>query len=266
MKKYIAFLLAFLFASFLLTACETDTEDGFTASSSGTDNVISEENSPDTAVESTSDEIEMPYSSADYCGAEWTLESLTEHLKELGFTTIETIPCDPDDDKYEANIFEIYIQTGLFSTDPWEAGEKYDPDDKITIYYNEFPILTVENCPDLLTVLTSKDIDYMTFANKYDGRYVEFNAYVTSHTTYDGGTSHIINVTGGDYNGETELGHYDAEFYDGLIIRIGDRTWGNNINESVEEGDNVLVSGRIDASWCEYYKMLYIECRNLSIR
>ena len=266
MKKYIALLFAFLSAISLFTACGTDTEDDLTVSSSDPDNVISEENSPDEEVAPTSDKIEMPYSSADYCGADWTLESLTAHLKELGFTAIETVPCVPDNDKYEANIFEIYIETGLFSTDPWEAGEKYDPDDEITIYYNEFPLLTVENCPDLLTVLTSRDIDYMTFANKYDGRYVEFNAYVTSHTTYDGGTSYIINVTGGDYNGETELGNYDAEYYDGLIIRIGDRTWRNNINESVEEGDNVFVSGKIDASWCEYYKMLYVECRDLSIR
>lgn len=266
MKKYIVLLLALPLAIFLLTACGTDTEDDLIVSSSETDNAISEENSLDEEAEITSDEIEMPYSSADYCGADWTLESLTAHLKKLGFTTIETVPCAPDDDKYESNIFEVYIEKGLFSTELWEAGEKYDPDDKITIYYNEFPLLTVENCPDLLTVLTSRDIDYMTFANKYDGRYVEFNAYVTSHTIYDGGTSHIVNVTGGDYNGETELGHYDAEYYDGLIIRIGDRTWGNHIDESVEEGDNVFVSGKIDASWCEYYGMLYVECCDLSIR
>jgi len=210
--------------------------------------------------------IVMPYSSADYCGEDWTLEELTEHLKELGFTNIVATPCDPDDDNYKINIRELYIETGLFSTDPWEAGEEYKADAEISIYYNEFPLLTVENCPDLVTVLTSKEMSYMSFANSYDGRYVEFDAYVTSHITYDGGTSHIIDVTGGNYDGTKDLEHYDESYYDGLIIRIGDRTWGNSINESVEPGDNVKVSGRIDASWCEYYKTLYVETMSLERR
>ena len=205
--------------------------------------------------------IVMPYSSADYCGEAWTLEELTEHLTELGFTSLKTIACDPDDDKYKSNIFEIYIQTGLFSTDPWEAGEEYKADAEISIYYNEFPLLTVENCPDLVTVLTSKNIDYMSFASSYDGRYVEFDAYVTNHITYDGGTSHIIDVAGGNYDGTK-----DPISYDGLAFRIGDRTWGNLIDNSVEPGDNVEVSGRIDASWCEYFNGLYIETMSLKRR
>ena len=210
--------------------------------------------------------IVMPYSSADYCGKDWTLEELTDHLTELGFTNLRTVACDPDNDKYRYNIFEIYIETGLFSTNPWEAGEEYKADAEISIYYNEFPLLTIENCLDLATVLTSKDISYMSFANSYDGRYVEFDAYVTNHHTYDGGTSHIIEVTGGDHDGVSEISPYDEDCFDGLIIRIGDRTWGNSINKSVEAGDHVRVSGQIDASWCEYYKMLYVETRTLERR
>ena len=87
-----------------------------------------------------------------------------------------------------------------------------------------------------------------------------------AHEHYDGGTSHIINVTGGDYDGTSELGHYDEEYNNGLVIRIGDRTMGNSIDESVEEGQNVTVSGKIDASWCVYYKQLYVECQSLSKR
>ena len=37
---------------------------------------------------------------------------------------------------------------------------------------------------------------------------------------------------------------------------VGDRTWDNSINENVEVVDNVLVSGRIDASWAEHYKCM----------
>ena len=99
----------------------------------------------------------------------------------------------------------------------------------------------------------------MTFCEKYDGQYVEFNAYVTTHSEYNGGTSHIIDVTGGDYGSNKEVGHYDDEYYEGLIIRVGDRNWNNDIDNSVEEGDNVLVSGKIDASWAEYFKCLYVE-------
>ena len=204
-----------------------------------------------------SGKIEMPNSSVSYEGDQWTLESLTEHFKELGFTSFENIPCDPDEDNYRSNIFVIEICTGWFSEDPWEAGETFNSDDTIKIYYNEFPLLTIDNCPDLLTMLTSDEMSYMTFANKYDGRYVEFDGYVHSHTTYNAGIDHIINVAGGDYTENGAPGH---------IIRIGDRTWGNSINESVEEGDPVTVSGKIDASWCEYYKMLYVETLSLSRR
>ena len=203
--------------------------------------------------------IVMPYSSSDYCGEEWTVEELTDHLEELGFTNINTYACAPDDDRYKSNIFEICIKTGWFSTGPWNAGEEYSQNAEISVYYNEFPLLTVENCPDLVTVLTSKDMSYMSFAKAYDGRYVEFDAYVTNHIVYDGGTSHIIDVTGGDYDGVRELEDYDDSTYDGLVIRIGDRAWRSPINNGVKAGDSVRVSGRIDASWCEYFKQLYVE-------
>jgi hypothetical protein len=204
-------------------------------------------------------EIKMPNSTSDYIGSEWTIETLTEHLKGLGFTNIHAVPCDPDDDNFRINIREMVIETGRVSTDPWNAGDEFNSNAEISIYYNESPLLTVDNCPDLLNVLTSKDMSYIQFCSKYDGQYVEFDAYVTHHLTYDGGTSHIINVTGGDYDGTTALGTYDYSIYDGLIIRVGDRTWLNSVSKAVSEGDNVTVSGRIDASWAEYFKCLYVE-------
>lgn len=198
------------------------------------------------------DKIDMPYSSEDYYGADWTVESLTEHLNALGFTTIETVPTEPRNNNYQSNIFEIVIKKGLVNTAPWSAGEKYDPDDEITIYYNEYPVLTVGNCPDLLTVLTSTEMDYMTFANKYDGRYVEFYAYVHNNITFMGGTEQIIDVASKDAQG--------------LIIRIGDRTSDNFIAKSASVGQQVFVSGKIDASWSKYYKQLYVECRFMGKR
>jgi len=217
-------------------------------------------------IKRTPSKIKMPYSATDYYSEEWTLESLTEHFAALGFTNISTVACDPNEDNYRQNIFVLTIRSSLFSDDPWEAGEEFDVDDEITVYYNEFPLLTVDNCPDLVTVLTSKDMSYWSFATKYDGYYVEFDAYVTTHSTYDGGTSHIINVTGGDYDGNSTVGSYDPSSYDGIIIRIGDRTHGNDIALGVDEGDNVHVIGIIDESWSEYFKELYVESLYLGRR
>lgn len=201
--------------------------------------------------------IEMPNSSVHYKGNQWTLDSLTEHFRELGFTSFESIPCDPDVDNYRNNIFVVEIRTGWFSEDPWEAGEKFNADDTIKIYYNEFPLLTIENCPDLLTMLTSDKMNYTTFAKKYDGRYVEFDAYIDSHITYNAGIDHIIDVVGiYDVDNKTSVSE----------IRIGDIKWGDRINKNVKEGDPVKVSGKIDASWSKYYKKLYVETVTLSRR
>lgn len=219
MKKIIYLISSFIVCVGMLTACVSETT-------------------------SNNEKIEMPYASADYISSEWTLESLTEHFKEMGFSSFENVPCEPSEDNYENNIFELEICTGWASEDPWEAGESFNSDDKIMIYYNKYPLLTVENCPDLVTVLTSNDMDYMSFVEKYDGRYVEFDASVIEHLTYNGEIDHIINVAG-DLNG--------------LPIRIGNLTWGCSINESAQEGDLVIVSGRIDKSQSEYFKMLYVE-------
>ena len=221
-----------------------NTKDG----SSGSNNAV---------VDSQSTNIKMPYSSADYCGKDWTLDKLTEHLKGLGFTNIEATACDPDEDNFSSNIFEIYIATGMFSDDPWETGDEFPSDAKISIYYNEYPLLTTENCDDLVTVLTSKNLDYMTFANKYDGRYVEFNAYVVENISYMGNTEFIINVAGGDYSSAS---------VPGLIIRVGHISFDNEVNRDIEANTNCIVIGKIDASQSQYFKMLYVEGQSLKPR
>lgn len=232
-----------------------------------------EEKAESNSAKSTSDEqdrqekiITMPQGAADYIGSDWTIESLIEHFEKIGFTNIDAIPCEPNDDNYESNIFELYIETGWFNADPWEAGDEFKSNAEISIYYNEFPPLTVENCPDLVTALTSQDMSYTAFAEKYDGRYVKFNGYVTYHITYNAGIDHIIMVTGGDYDGSLELGHSDDGYYKGLNIYIGDRTMNSSIDKSVEEGEPVTISGMVDADWSEYYENLYVETICLSRR
>lgn len=214
----------------------------------------------------TEDKITMPQGSAEYIGADWTIESLIEHFEKMGFTNIDAIPCETNDDNYESNIFELYIETGWFSTDPWKAGDEFKSDAEISIYYNESPLLTAENCSDLVTVLTSQDMSYTAFAEKYNGRYVKFDGYVTYHITYNAGIDHIIMVTGGDYDGSLELGHSDDGYYKGLNIYIGDRTMNSSIDKNIEEGELVTISGKVDVDWSEYYGNLYVETLCLSRR
>ncbi len=196
--------------------------------------------------------IVMPNASESYLGEDWTLETLTKHFQELGFTSFENVACEPNDDDYRDNIFALEICSGLFSENPWEAGDSFSANDTIKIYYNEAPLLTVESCPDLEIALFSDEIDYLDFAAEYDGRYIEIDAYVIEHTIYMSGSEHIINVAGGI--DESENGAV------GLLIRIGDRTLFPNIDKDVCEGDFVTVRGRIDLSQSEYFKMLYVEC------
>ena len=162
------------------------------------------------------EKIVMPYSSVDYCGEDWTLEELTEHLTELGYTNLSAVACDPDDRRYKSNIFEVTIETGLFSAGPWEAGEEFKADAEISIYYNEFPLLTVENCPDLWAVLYNKEASGEDFAIKYDGRYVEFEACIYKNEVASITLDRTITVTGKfDAEGETS----------GQVIHIGG-LWG----------------------------------------
>lgn len=263
-KSYAKVILSILMAagSLCLSACGSSV-----GSVSGADDVALDDSVASQEEEvTTSEEIAMPQGSSDYLGSEWTAETLTEHFQELGFNNIHTVPCEPDDDDHKTSIMELSIEKGLFSSGQWEGGERFSPDTEISIYYNESPLLTVDNCSDFTEILSGEDADYASFANEYDGRYVEFDAYVVSHITYDGDTSHIIDVASGDYDGVSGLGVMAVEDIDGAVVRVGDRSLDADIDESVKEGQSVAVSGKIDASWSEYYEQLYVEGLTLNKR
>ncbi len=203
-------------------------------------------------------EIEIPNNGEYYQHGEWTLESITEHFKELGFTSFEEIPYEPNEKNFRQNVFSVVIDTGWDTESEWDAGSTFDADDTIKIYYNKYPLLTVENCPDLLALLTGNEMDYKTFAEKYDGRYIEFEGYVHQHLTWL--SSHIIDVAYGDYTNNGAPGH---------VVRVGDQIgeWGYTfLDESVEEGDLVVFTGKVSERWSEYYKQLYVRTINLEKR
>lgn len=223
---------------------ENSPENENTSSENLTNENITEDNNF-----ALNDQIILPYCNADYCSNEWTKDLLIEHFEELGFTNIKTVAQKPNDENYMINIFSVYISTSLFDEELCQSDKIYNRDDEITIYYNEFPLLTMENCPDLKTILTSDDISYMTFSERYDGRYIEFDGYVFLNT--NDYATRIINVTGGEYNPDNEPL--------GLIIRFGTIHNYSKINEEIWTNTNCKVVGIVDASWSEYYDMLYIE-------
>ena len=206
-------------------------------------------------------DITMPYSSVEYENEEWTAETLIKHFKELGFHNIETTSTPSYFGDYTNEIISVEIETesdSIFTEyASFDKGDVVNSIDKIRIEYYYTPeALTVDNCPELAEILygntNGEKMDYMTFANKYDGKYVRFDACIC---TYLWEISTVINVVGGD-----DLSS------DGYIIHIGDRTWGNKIDKSVEEGQRVRVYGKIDASWSEYWKTVYIETEALEPR
>lgn len=257
-RKISSIIIILISALLVLSACEYDMSE--TAGSSTFDEIAVNRN------ESVYGEVAMPNSLDDYLELNWTIEEFTQHLEDLGFTNIRSVACESDDDNYKSNIFEVSIEDGWSSVESWEVGDSFESDAEISVFYNETPMLTIENCPDLKTVLTSRDMETDDFCEKYDGRYVEFNAFVTSHETYDGGASHTINVSGGDYDNTISVDEFDPSVTNGAVIRIGDRTWDNSIDQSVSIGDNVYVSGKIDSSWADYYNCIYIEALLLEKR
>ena len=100
----------------------------------------------------------------------------------------------------------------------------------------------------------SKEASGQDFAVKHDGAYVEFEACIYKNEKSSITLDRSITVTGEfDAGGEAS----------GWVIMIGNRTWDANIDESVEKGDLVLIKGKVDAEWTEYYNCLYIEADSL---
>ena len=214
-------------------------------------------------------DITMPYSSRDYETGEWTVDELKEHLKELGFTDIKTVGHESYFGEYSHSVYCVQIAVDSWKTDSifteyedfTKGGVVSSKNEVLIDYYYTPKALTIENCPDLAEILLGSEdgesMDFIAFANKYDGQYVRFDAYIHEHTTYMGGSKHIINVVAGDSFVEAPKG---------CIVRIGDQSWGNSIDESVVEGQLVKVYGKVDASQSDYFKMLYIETLALKAR
>ena len=201
-------------------------------------------------------EITMPHSSSYYEGSYYgTASDLVQHFKELGFTEIETNAINYVG--YCANeVKDVTVDSKIFG---FKEGDTLYSTDKITInYYDKCSNLTIDNCEDLKNILTNSKASYSSFAEKYDGSYIEFDACIRTILSY--GIGRVVEVSSGDYDND----------FEGLKIHVNEdySPYSPNtyINKKIKEGENVKVIGKIDKDNSEYYKMLYIDLVYLNQR
>ncbi len=160
MKKYLTpFLLAILTLLFTCTGCSVE-------------------------------EISMPYGSADYKNGEWTVDSLVDHLEELGFSDIEVTNVFDSFGEERIEVYNVTIEDT--SSDSWfteykafKKGESYGTWLKIKIETHTFiPTLTTSNCSDFSELMafedsTEKNEAINSFMSAHNGEYIEFEGTIT---------------------------------------------------------------------------------------
>lgn len=205
-------------------------------------------------------EITMPYDSYYYDHQyDGTVDELVQHFKDLGFEDIETKACEYNG--YQPNtVWNVTIDNGLLGFD--EGDVFYSPDKVEIEYYDTCKNLTIDNCEDLKIVLTNSEASYIDFLNKYDGEYIEFDAWVDTSFSYFDDASHVISVYGGDYNEGAKQGLQIVINVD-TITSTGLDTL---VNDNVTEGSNVKVIGQVSKYMGEYYNTIVIYAVYLTYR
>lgn len=226
------------------TSIEKDVDE--TSLDNNDSNFFNEGNQIDESEAMPIDNIKMEHGSEYFIGSEWDRDSLTRYFTNLGFTNVKAETFNPDENTIMMNIKEIYITTPdkKYYMDAWNEEDSFSPDSIIVFYYNGEPPLTVDNCKELSNYVYEGCYNCVDFAEKYDGRFVILDAVITTHTTYDGGLSHVI--------------YGKQEGSNGPEINLYDDGFNNDYDDSVEVGDRVYVMGKISERWTEYYKHLYL--------
>lgn len=147
-------------------------------------------------------EITMPYSSYQYENGVWTIDELVTHLKELGFTDIETEEYTPkgyEDDE----IYRLVIDNARFGFD---IHEDFASDAEVKIgYYVLEPNLTTITCKELDSIFSTPPSEtdrtrmLSDFVKKYEGKYMEFDATITEAFSDVDDTQYFISLSAGDY-------------------------------------------------------------------
>ena len=184
-------------------------------------------------------------------------------FEEKGFTNIKTEPIEDLIFGWltkDGEVEEVSVGGNVnYSPDKWVPA-----DTEVIIRYHTFPtddveetnppettkpteeILTIKNCPDLMTLLSLKDpFDPFVkeFANKYKGRTIEFDgniAYMSNHGSYK--TRYDILIYAGDYS-ETSASGPNFQFVDVNMIDLN--LVGDNIPDYIGKGDNIHIVARV---------------------
>ncbi len=206
-------------------------------------------------------EVTIPHSSDEYKSGEWSADELVVHLKELGFSKIET-DFEITFDEEKAGITRVVIA----EDDSWspqfvqfEKGETYDPSLKVCVdAYIFTPTITVDNSPEFLNLVDmgneSSDTDeaWNSFMMSHIGEYIEFDATISECNDeffYISGIGLYMHVEG---RSQTEL-IFDIELLDLEKITDFQYTHDKYHVGLFAEGMNTHMIVKIESSnddWC----------------
>ena len=163
--------------------------------------------------ETKSDSITVTMSEDYFIGMLYT--DAEAKLREMGFSVFEYETLETDDiNEPDDTIGAVEIKNWEYGKGDFAVGDTFESDAIVVLWYyvcdEPEPNLTVDNCPELSAMLTNKveiDGSYSSFANKYEGRVIEFDGridYCTKHGDYK--TRYDYLVSAGDYDPDHQIG------------------------------------------------------------
>lgn len=209
------------------------------------------DNSSDDNSNVQSKKITMPKASSQYLTSSWTIDSLKKHFLELGFSDVIVSPLNGQQEDMRKEVLDITIdEGGLLGTytSKWSAGDSFRSYAKVTIYQNSNKVLTVDNCADLKTILTSTEMDYLEFASKYNNKYVEFDAHIVKND-YEYALAEYFTYIKGGNSGSDE---------NGIQIYLDVKNPLSDFDMDIPVGTNVKIIGKVEYKRSNFFKELTI--------
>lgn len=136
-------------------------------------------------------EAVMPCSSEEYESGDWTVDSLVEHFKSIGFRNIKT---NVKNTIYREKEGIEKVEIEIYPSDSWfteyrriAKGDTYETHREIYIEATIFvSTITIDNNEEFANVVSAnKDNAYdalKQFLNNHEGEYIEFDATIIKNT------------------------------------------------------------------------------------
>lgn len=201
-------------------------------------------------------DITIPHDSSDYYADgtryfydfSWTVETLIEHFRGLGFSNIVVEEWSHNDFYYD-KIYRVEIDgDGHF-----DKGDVFKSSCQVKVFVSApNTTLTADNCDELEAILTGKNPNHSAFAEKYDGKVIEFDGYISSSYGYNAGIDHVVYVSYGEPNDSSDNPKMRIET-EGLSIS------NRYVYVSPDEMTKVHVVAEVDEYYTDYYKCLHLK-------